>query len=108
MGFAQASVTVQVLLQRVLPFPLRVSISNGMVELKEDQAFSDNPKLKIWWKVSKILIRCLTVFSVVYSTHLQGHWREGNNMEQLCIYMIISCLIRIGSVTFDTLEFSKN
>lgn len=108
MGFTQACVTVQVVLQKVFRFPVRVTLSSGMVEMKEEPTFSDYSKLKLWWTINKFVLDFLTVFSLVYAKHLLGRWRVNDNLEQLCVYTIILCLARIGSVTLDTVDHRRN
>lgn len=97
---------VYLIAQRFTYPPLRIS-SDRITFTPISTSFSGHISWPtVFMNSIKVTITFILIFSVIRIQFLFGHWKEGNNLEQMCIQAIFVTLIIIGKPTFDTLENS--
>lgn len=107
MEITEGCVNAMLVLQRVALPPLRITSQLGSLKLEVFPEFFTKGNISFSrgvWKCNKFAMRVLSVYCILRLKHVQGHWRDGNNMEQMSVCSFTFAVATMGLAVLDTME----
>lgn len=94
----------QIFLQRLCNLPVYLVVLNGELQLRQACLTSTNSHASKFWYLSKFILVYAMTSSAFRIALLFSKWKDGSNVEQLCISTFISTLCCIALSVFQSLQ----